>query len=147
MSKTAVNRSQEIRNYLAENPGSKPKEVIAGLKKKGVRVTNDLVNYAVRTSKAKAKAKASKTLNIKTATKKKRGPGRPKASKNKKKPTITKIPKTTAQKAAEKAAETRRSNRITATDLRRVKEIIIELGGLSSARELINEYEDIFKEE
>ena len=39
-----VNRSQAIREFLAKNPGARPKAIKAGLAKKGVVVSNSLVN-------------------------------------------------------------------------------------------------------
>lgn len=46
MSKTATkpeNRSQLIRDMLTENPTAKPKEIVATLKSRGVKVSSNLV--------------------------------------------------------------------------------------------------------
>ena len=47
MAKLEVNRSQELRNYLSENPKASAKETIQALASRGVRVNSGLF-YAVK---------------------------------------------------------------------------------------------------
>ena len=42
--KKKVNRSQAIRDFLAKDPGAMPKAIKAGLAKRGIEVSNSLVN-------------------------------------------------------------------------------------------------------
>ncbi len=51
--KSKLNKSEEIRNYYASNPGAKPKEVAAALKKKGLVVTPQFVSTIRSVSKRK----------------------------------------------------------------------------------------------
>ena len=44
--RAAVSRSQHIRNYMAENPDAKPKEIIEALGKRGIEVSSTLVSMA-----------------------------------------------------------------------------------------------------
>lgn len=66
-SDTGLNKSQAIRDYLAEHPDAEPKDVVAGLGEKGLVVTPGLVGLVKHSSrkqketKAKAKAKPART--------------------------------------------------------------------------------------
>jgi hypothetical protein len=44
MAKAAVNKSQAIRNYYAEHPRAKPKQVVAGLAEKKIEVNTQMVS-------------------------------------------------------------------------------------------------------
>ncbi len=44
MAKAAVNKSQEIRDYYAEHPRAKPREVVAGLAEKDIKVNTQIVS-------------------------------------------------------------------------------------------------------
>ena len=50
--KKKINRSQAIRDILAKDPAAMPKAIQAGLAKKGINVTNSLIN-AVKYGKSK----------------------------------------------------------------------------------------------
>ena len=50
--KKKINRSQAIRDVLAKDPKAMPKAIKAGLAKKGINVTNSLIN-AVKYGKSK----------------------------------------------------------------------------------------------
>ena len=50
--KKKVNRSQAIRDFLAQAPGAMPKAIRVGLAKQGITVSNSLVN-AVKYGKSK----------------------------------------------------------------------------------------------
>ena len=52
--KSRPNKSKEIRDYYAANPGAKPKEVSAALKKKGITVTPQFVSTIRSVSKRKS---------------------------------------------------------------------------------------------
>ena len=50
-----VNKSQIIRDYVAKNPGAKPKEILAAVESQGVKVSQALVNNVLyRKSSGKA---------------------------------------------------------------------------------------------
>ncbi|MBI1851255.1 MAG: hypothetical protein HYR85_13020 [Planctomycetes bacterium] len=55
--KGKLNRSQAVRDYLAENPGSSPKAVVSALKAKGITISLSLAN-AIRYAKPKSATKA-----------------------------------------------------------------------------------------
>ena len=44
MAKAAVNKSQAIRDYYAEHPRAKPREVVAGLAEKNIKVNTQIVS-------------------------------------------------------------------------------------------------------
>jgi hypothetical protein len=67
------NRSQSIREYLADHPNAMPKDVVAALKSKGVVVAPGLVGL-IKFQMKRGKGGAAKPIR--------RGPGRPKGSKN-----------------------------------------------------------------
>ena len=54
---TPINKSQAIRDYMAGNPTSGTKDVVAGLAEKGVKVTPALV-YLIRSKASHAKRRA-----------------------------------------------------------------------------------------
>lgn len=56
-SATGINKSQEIRNYLARNPHAAPKEVVAALDEQGIVVSEQLVSNVRHTSRWKGKKK------------------------------------------------------------------------------------------
>lgn len=64
-SDTGLNKSQAIRDYLAEHPDAAPKDVVAGLGEKGLVVTPGLVGLVKHSSRkqkeTKAKAKPART--------------------------------------------------------------------------------------
>lgn len=64
--KTAVSRSQHIRDYLVENPNAKPKEIVETLGKRGIKVTSNLVSM---TKYNQSKKPAKKKVATKTAPK------------------------------------------------------------------------------
>jgi hypothetical protein len=70
---SAKSKSEEIRAYMAENPDANPKEVVAGLKAKGVEVSEGLAKM-VRYNRAKPAGKRGRK------PKAGRKPGRPAAS-------------------------------------------------------------------
>ncbi|MBI3848468.1 MAG: hypothetical protein HY292_27870 [Planctomycetes bacterium] len=51
-----MNRSQAIRDYMKQNPGAKPKQILAAMKAKGVVVSMSLVT-SVKYAKPKGSAK------------------------------------------------------------------------------------------
>ena len=55
--KAKINRSQEIRDYLAKDPNAGPKAIVAGLKKKGIKVTEGLASAVKYKQPAKKKKK------------------------------------------------------------------------------------------
>ncbi len=59
---TGVNRSQAIRDYLAEKPKATPKEVVAALKGTGVDVSKALVSNVKYTKKTTKKKGSVKTV-------------------------------------------------------------------------------------
>ena len=56
---TPVNKSQAIRDYLAGNPTSGTKDVVAGLAGRGVKVTPALV-YLIKSKAKQAKRRAKR---------------------------------------------------------------------------------------
>lgn len=46
-SKESVSRSQQIRDYLVENPAAKPSEIVAALAEKGVKISASLASYVL----------------------------------------------------------------------------------------------------
>ena len=44
MPRTKVNKSKAIREYLSENPGAMPKEIVEALAKKRIRVSPQMVS-------------------------------------------------------------------------------------------------------
>jgi len=55
-SKSGVNKSQAIRDYIAANPKSKPKEIVEALKGQGVEVTPAFVSTLRSNDKRKSGA-------------------------------------------------------------------------------------------
>ena len=55
----AVNKSQAIREFLAENPTADTKSVVAGLAEKGVKVAATLV-YFIKSKQNQAKRRAKR---------------------------------------------------------------------------------------
>jgi arginine repressor len=64
--KASVNRSQLIRDHLANNPNDSPKEIVAALSAKNIKVTESLARYVKYSPQKKRGTK-------KTTTKRKRG--------------------------------------------------------------------------
>jgi len=69
--KPKVNKTQVIRDYLAENPDTAPKEVAATLSKQGLSVTANYVSTIKTNMKAKGKGKKKVAAKKKAAPKKK----------------------------------------------------------------------------
>ena len=63
--KSGVNKSQAIREALARTPDAKSKEIVAELKKAGIKVTEALV-YAVKTVEKKKKRRAKREAAVAT---------------------------------------------------------------------------------
>ncbi len=55
MAKRKVNKAQAIRDYAAANPGSRPKDIIAALAKKGITVGSTNVTLALKSGKSTGK--------------------------------------------------------------------------------------------
>ena len=67
--KSSINKSQSIRDYLAKKPKATPKEIIAGLKGKGIVVSEGLVSNVKHTQN-----KPKKKVSVKTVAARKSAP-------------------------------------------------------------------------
>lgn len=75
-SDSGPNKSQAIREYLAEHPEATPKDVVAGLKEKGLTVTPGLVGLVKHSSGKKAKGAPKTKAKAKAKAKAARAPRR-----------------------------------------------------------------------
>lgn len=105
--KADVNKSWEIRSYMADNPKAKPRDVVAALKDRGIDVSAQFVSTVKSTSKKKGPAKRR---------------GRPVGS-TKKAPALTKTV------SARKPGET-----VSVQSLLKLKRVVKELGSIEEAK-------------
>ena len=110
-----VNKSQAIRDYRKEHPKHKPKQIAAELGKRGIKVSPQFVSTILSTSKKK------KTI---------RKPGRPKGSR-----------KGRSTAAARSTPEF--SHDVSFESLMKVKQIVIEMGGIDDARTALTALEQL----
>jgi arginine repressor len=61
MAKKTVTKADRIRDYVTSNPGARPKDVIAALAKKNIKVTSAQVSTLVRKMQTPKVSKAAKT--------------------------------------------------------------------------------------
>ena len=55
-SSKSVNKSQAVRDFYADNPNAKPKDVVEGLAKKGIKLNAQYVSVVRSNSKKKSKS-------------------------------------------------------------------------------------------
>jgi len=131
--KKAINKSAEIREYLARNPTAGPKRVQSALAEKGIEVSSGLVGR-VKYSASKKKAPANQKRTKKAHTK---SPGKPlmgRAAATKKKSNLS------------KAADTRTRDELRqAGDLmRQAMDLVIKVGA-KEAKQLVNRAEGMVR--
>lgn len=125
MAKRKVNKSDKIREYLAEHPDASPKTIQAALKEQGVSVSTGLCSNVKYTSP--------------------KGPG---AAKQKKKPSNGRRrgrpPKSaSSNSSSSKSSGSSAGNAFTAEELRGAKGLIDSLGGVAKAKEALALLEDL----
>ena len=114
--KAVPNKSQEIRDYLAANPAAKPKEIVAAMKSKGIKVSAQFVSSVKSSSKTKGPTKRR---------------GRPAGSKNK----TTVARKTTTPRGS--------SDTVSVNSLLKVKRVIEEIGSIEEVKSALNTLEKL----
>ncbi|KAA5545857.1 hypothetical protein FYK55_02745 [Roseiconus nitratireducens] len=116
--KSTPNKSKEIRDYLKDHPGAKPREIVDAMKSKGVDVSAQFVS------------------TVKSTSKKKKGParrrGRPAGSKN----------KTTSmtRPATKKSGDT-----VSVESLIKLKKVVEEIGSIEEAKAALTTLEQLAK--
>lgn len=109
-----VNRSQEIRDYLAEHPNAPVKEIIEALGKRGIQVSQGLVSNVKYTSGPKRRGRRKKKRAVARRSPRKR---------------------TTATR--------RGTSGISASDLIEAKKLADQLGGIREARQALDALEEL----
>ncbi len=112
-----VNRSQAVRDYLADYPDAKPSVIIPDLAARGIDVTANLIHQVKRRMNESG--------------------GQPAAS--------APVKKRRGRKPAAKASAPRSStsNRLTAENLVEAKKLVDELGGIDQARKALKYLEEL----
>lgn len=111
--KPRTNKSQAIRDYRHAHPSHKPAKIAESLGKQGIKVSAQFVSTILSNSKKR------KTI---------RKPGRPKGSESvQKAPAARKVP----------------SGEISFGALLKVKQIVIEMGGISKAKAALHALEQL----
>jgi hypothetical protein len=116
--KGEVNKSLEIREYLAANPKAKPKEVVDAMSQKGIDVSAQFVSTVKSTSKKKGTAKRR---------------GRPAGAKNK-------TTRTAAAPAHQKSDDT-----VSVDSLLKLKKVVEEIGSIDEAKSALSTLERLAK--
>jgi len=121
MAKRKVNKTQAVKDYLAENPDAATQDVVAAMKAKGITVGSNYVSTIKSNLKGGGKAKKKIAAKKKVATKKKAVA---------KKKTAPKKKATPKKKAAD--------DKISMSALLEAKKLAAKLGGIEQAKEAIS---------
>ena len=113
-SKPKVNKSQSIRNYKKAHPNHKPAKIAEALGRQGIEVSAQFVSTVLSTSKKKKKIGK---------------PGRPKGSG---------VAKRNQQPGVQVS-----NGEVSFDSLLKVKQIVIEMGGVRQARAALNALEQL----